>query len=126
MYVGARRAVPETSRQVARPVATSISADQAARVHELAKRILQEIGLKVQHAGALERLQAEGFRVDGNRAFFDPQIVETYVQDMREWMEEREYESVEQLKGSMSQKSIAEPAAYERALYVQALQSYRT
>lgn len=63
-----------------------ITPDQAARVHELAKRILQEIGLKVQHPGALERLRAEGFRVDGNRVFFEPQAVETYVEDMRQWI----------------------------------------
>ena len=44
--------------------------------------------------------------------------------EMQAWMEEREYESVEQLKGSMSQKSVAEPAAYERALYLKAIQSF--
>jgi len=63
-----------------------IPPDQAARVHELAKRILQEIGLKVQHPGALEGLRVEGFRVDGNRVFFEPQTVETYVEDMRQWI----------------------------------------
>jgi dihydroorotate dehydrogenase (fumarate) len=37
------------------------------------------------------------------------------------WMEEHEYESVEQLKGSMSQKNCANPTAFERAQYMQAL-----
>ena len=40
------------------------------------------------------------------------------------WMEEHEYESVEQMKGSMSQKSVAEPAAFERANYMKVLNSY--
>jgi dihydroorotate dehydrogenase (fumarate) len=44
--------------------------------------------------------------------------------EMREWMEEHEYESVEQLKGSMSQKNCPEPVAFERAQYMRALQTY--
>jgi dihydroorotate dehydrogenase (fumarate) len=44
--------------------------------------------------------------------------------EMREWMEEHEYESVEQLKGSMSQKNCPEPAAFERAQYRRALATY--
>ena len=42
---------------------------------------------------------------------------------MREWMAEREYESVEQLKGSVSQGSVADPTAYERANYMRTLES---
>ncbi|MCB1162918.1 MAG: dihydroorotate dehydrogenase-like protein [Candidatus Krumholzibacteriia bacterium] len=53
-----------------------------------------------------------------------PEVFGELLEGVRSWMEEREYESVEQLKGSMSQKSVAEPAAYERALYVQALQRF--
>ncbi|MGH8093874.1 MAG: dihydroorotate dehydrogenase-like protein [Chthoniobacterales bacterium] len=44
--------------------------------------------------------------------------------EIREWMEEHEYESVEQLKGSMSQKNCPEPSAFERAQYMRALQTY--
>ncbi len=44
--------------------------------------------------------------------------------EMKEWMEEHEYESVEQLKGSMSQKNCPEPMAFERAQYMRALQTY--
>lgn len=60
-----------------------MSLDQAARVHELAKRILQEIGMEVRHAGALQRLQAEGFRVQGDHVFFEPAVIEEYVDEMR-------------------------------------------
>ncbi|MGA2261525.1 MAG: dihydroorotate dehydrogenase-like protein [Acidobacteriota bacterium] len=42
-----------------------------------------------------------------------------------EWMEKHEYESVRQLRGSMSQKSCADPAAFERAQYMQAVISYK-
>ena len=45
--------------------------------------------------------------------------------DMSAWMVEREYESVAQMKGSMSQQSVAEPAAFERANYMQVLSSYK-
>ncbi len=46
--------------------------------------------------------------------------------EMREWMEEHEYESVEQLKGSMSQKNCPDPGAFERAQYMRALATYPT
>jgi len=42
-----------------------------------------------------------------------------------QWMEEHEYESVEQMKGSMSQKSSPNPSAFERANYLKALRTYR-
>jgi dihydroorotate dehydrogenase (fumarate) len=45
--------------------------------------------------------------------------------EMVDWMEEHEYESVAQMQGSMSQKNVAEPAAFERANYMKVLQSWR-
>jgi dihydroorotate dehydrogenase (fumarate) len=44
--------------------------------------------------------------------------------EMREWMEEHEYESVEQIKGIMSQKNCPDPSAFERAQYMRALSTY--
>ncbi|HZS18747.1 MAG TPA: dihydroorotate dehydrogenase-like protein [Candidatus Udaeobacter sp.] len=44
--------------------------------------------------------------------------------EMREWMEEHEYESVEQIKGIMSQKNCPNPTAFERAQYTRALSTY--
>jgi dihydroorotate dehydrogenase (fumarate) len=41
-----------------------------------------------------------------------------------EWMEEHEYASVRQLRGSVSRQAAADPAAYERANYVRTLRSY--
>ncbi len=41
------------------------------------------------------------------------------------WLNEHEYVSVTQMIGAMSQKHCAEPAAFERANYMQMLQSYR-
>ena len=40
------------------------------------------------------------------------------------WMEEKEYESIAQMKGSMSQQAVDEPAAIERANYIKVLSSY--
>ncbi len=45
--------------------------------------------------------------------------------DVQVWMEEREYESVRQMRGSMSQINVGEPAAFERANYMKVLQSWR-
>ena len=44
--------------------------------------------------------------------------------EMIEWMEKREYESVMQLQGSMSQMNVADPSSFERAQYMKALNSY--
>jgi len=49
----------------------------------------------------------------------------TVEHDIRTWLEEHDYESVEQLKGSMSQKNCPDPAAFERAQYMRAVSSYR-
>ncbi len=44
--------------------------------------------------------------------------------EMSEWIEEHEYESVEQLKGIMSQKNCPDPSAFERAQYMRSLSTY--
>jgi dihydroorotate dehydrogenase (fumarate) len=44
--------------------------------------------------------------------------------EMTAWMEEHEYESVSQLKGSLSQKKCPAPSEFERAQYMRALSSY--
>jgi dihydroorotate dehydrogenase (fumarate) len=44
--------------------------------------------------------------------------------DMERWMEAREYVSVAQLKGSMSQKNLADPAAMARSSYLRVLDSF--
>lgn len=44
--------------------------------------------------------------------------------EMREWIEEHEYESIEQIKGIMSQKNCPDPTGFERAQYMRALSTY--
>ena len=44
---------------------------------------------------------------------------------LRQWMEEHEYESVQQMKGSMSQLRCADPSAFERAQYMRAIKAYQ-
>jgi dihydroorotate dehydrogenase (fumarate) len=43
---------------------------------------------------------------------------------LRAWMAEKEYDSVEQLKGSMSQQNCPNPAAFERGNYMKALTAF--
>ncbi|MFN8488735.1 MAG: dihydroorotate dehydrogenase-like protein [Caldilineaceae bacterium] len=47
------------------------------------------------------------------------------VKSLESWMEEHEYTSVRQMQGSMSQRNVAEPAAFERANYMKVLQSWQ-
>ena len=49
----------------------------------------------------------------------------TMLRDLTTWMEEHEYESVQQMHGSMSQRAVAQPAALERANYMHVLRSYQ-
>jgi len=51
--------------------------------------------------------------------------LKTVEREMRVWMEEHEYESVQQMIGSLSQKHCADPSAFERAQYMRALTSWR-
>jgi dihydroorotate dehydrogenase (fumarate) len=43
---------------------------------------------------------------------------------IQSWMVEHEYESIQQMKGSMSQRAVADPSAFERANYISVLSSY--
>jgi dihydroorotate dehydrogenase (fumarate) len=48
----------------------------------------------------------------------------TVLADLRRWMEEHEYESIGQMCGSMSRRSVPDPAAFERGNYMRVLSSY--
>jgi dihydroorotate dehydrogenase (fumarate) len=52
-----------------------------------------------------------------------PQIA-MIERDLEAWLTEHEYESVSQIKGSLSQQKCPEPAAFERAQYMKALTGY--
>ncbi len=50
--------------------------------------------------------------------------ISTIERELVLWMEKHEYESVRQLKGSLSQMNCADPAAFERAQYMRAITSH--
>jgi dihydroorotate dehydrogenase (fumarate) len=50
--------------------------------------------------------------------------LKTVREGIEAWMEKHEYASIRQMQGSMSQKSVAEPAAFVRANYMKVLRSY--
>lgn len=53
-----------------------------------------------------------------------PDYLSKLEEDLGDWMEEHEYESVHQMRGSMSSQAVTEPAAFERANYMKVLSSY--
>lgn len=53
-----------------------------------------------------------------------PEQISTVLDNMSKWMEEKEYESVQQLKGSLSYAHAINPAAFERANYLEVLDNY--
>jgi len=51
-----------------------------------------------------------------------PRVFETLHSSLRAWLERRGCESVDRMRGLLSQRAVADPAAFERAQYVQALE----
>ena len=45
---------------------------------------------------------------------------------LRDWMDRHGYETVDQLRGRLSQRSVPDPAAFERANYIKTLASHPT
>jgi dihydroorotate dehydrogenase (fumarate) len=53
-----------------------------------------------------------------------PKRIQEMLTGIQQWMTEHEYESIGQMRGSMSHKSIVDPSAFERANYMKALNRY--
>jgi dihydroorotate dehydrogenase (fumarate) len=75
--------------------------------------------IKTMMAGAKVAMTASNLLHNGE------QVVGQILSELEAWMKEREYESIRQMQGSMSQKSVKEPAAFERANYMKVLGSFR-
>jgi dihydroorotate dehydrogenase (fumarate) len=54
-----------------------------------------------------------------------PEYAGTLIKEIQEWMELKEYESVEQLKGTLSQRAVPNPDEFERANYIKVLETYK-
>jgi dihydroorotate dehydrogenase (fumarate) len=73
---------------------------------------------KVLLAGADVAMMASALLADG------PDVVTTVLEGLQSWLDDRAYTSVEQLKGSVGQSSVSDPAAFERANYMGTLTRY--
>ncbi len=51
---------------------------------------------------------------------------EHLLRELKEWMEAREYASIEQMRGSMSEQNVADPTAFKRGNYVKILEQYKS
>jgi dihydroorotate dehydrogenase (fumarate) len=76
--------------------------------------------VKAMMAGARVAMLASELLVRG------PSRLSEILVELERWTEEHEYESIAQMQGSMSQRSVAEPAAFERANYMKVLNSFRS
>ena len=75
--------------------------------------------VKAMMSGAKVAMMASGLLQNGE------QSVAPMLTALEAWMQEHEYTSIQQMQGSMSQKSVKEPAAFERANYMKVLSSFR-
>lgn len=74
--------------------------------------------LKAVAAGANVAMMTSEILLNGIGRFTD------ILAEMKLWLEEREYLSIRELHGSLSQINVAAPAAFERANYIQIVKSY--
>jgi dihydroorotate dehydrogenase (fumarate) len=75
--------------------------------------------LKLTMAGADVTMMCSALLMHG------PDHISKVLKEIERWMQDHEYESIEQMKGSLSHKSIADPSAYERANYMKALNRFK-
>jgi len=54
-----------------------------------------------------------------------PGVLTMLLEGLRRWMEEHEYNSVNELRGALNLRRCPDPAAHERANYIRILQSWR-
>ncbi len=66
-----------------RPGDRFLQPGMAERIHATALRILQEVGLEVGLDSARERMAARGYRVLGERVYFEPSVVEEHLAERR-------------------------------------------
>jgi dihydroorotate dehydrogenase (fumarate) len=74
--------------------------------------------LKALMAGANVTMMASALLLHGTGC------IRSVLAGLVQWMDEHDYDSIQRMRGSMSQRAIAQPAAYERANYMQVLRSY--
>ncbi len=74
--------------------------------------------LKAMMAGAQVAMMASAILKRGI------EYIGTVLGELETWMDEHEYESIRQMQGSMSQKSVADPKSFLRANYLKVLSSY--
>jgi dihydroorotate dehydrogenase (fumarate) len=53
------------------------------------------------------------------------QYIYQILAELEVWMQSRDFRSVDEMKGLMSQMQVADPTAYERANYIKALKGYK-
>ncbi|OQW94968.1 MAG: dihydroorotate dehydrogenase [Beggiatoa sp. IS2] len=55
-----------------------------------------------------------------------PGFAKTLITGLQDWMEPRNYTSLQNLKGAMSRQHVVNPSAFERANYIKILESYKS
>ena len=54
-----------------------------------------------------------------------PAYLDDLLSGLQNWMESREFESIDELRGVMSHRRVSNPQAFERANYIKMLESFR-
>ena len=119
--------------KVVRSLALSDSSELPLRLRWLAilsgrtKASLAATGGVHTHMDAIKAVMAGAHAVQVVSALLQkgPEYLAQLKRQVVEWMEEMEYSSIEQMRGSLGLKSAPDPSVYERANYMLILQSWR-
>lgn len=57
---------------------------------------------------------------------YGPSHIGELISGLRQWLEKHEYDSLDQMRGSMSLRNCPDPSAFERANYLRVLQLWKT
>ena len=120
--------------EVSRTLALSTSSELLLRLRWLA--ILRgRVGIQLAVTGGVHNVEdaikaimagADVVQVVSALLQRGPEYIGQLRRGVELWLEDHEYESLSQARGSMSLDRVAEPEAYERANYLKILQGYRT
>lgn len=121
------------SREVSNTLALSSSYESLLRIHWLAM-LYGRVQVDMAATGGFHRAEdcLKAIMAGANVVQLcsvllqqGPEILTTILEDMTHWLEDQEYESLDQLRGCVSQQHAIDPAAYERLNYVELLSSHK-
>ena len=98
------------------------------QLNRIVKRVADNQGIELGYSEDVVKLLlagADAVMLASALLRHGPGLLTELTAGVTAWMVEHDYDSVEQLKGSMSQETCGNPRAFERSQYVRAIVDYQ-